>query len=284
MEKLDKKIPDWLAVPAFDRFAYADALEFIENNGLNTVCQSGNCPNRYECFSSGTATFMVLGDVCARNCRYCDIPSGTPREVDAEEPRKVAEAVKKLKLKYAVITQVARDDLADGGAEHISGTISAIKSLSLKCKVEVLISDLGGNFSSLQKVLSADPDVLNHNIETVQRLFPVLRPRGDYQRSLLLIKEVKNIDNKIISKSGLMLGLGEERREILETMEDLRRAGCDILTLGQYLQPSQGHSEVRKYYTPEEFADLKREAERMGFKKTFSGPKVRSSYRAGEIY
>jgi lipoyl synthase len=283
MENLDKKIPDWLTIPSFNRSAYADFLESIENSGLNTVCRSGNCPNRYECFSSGTATFMALGDICTRDCRYCNISSGIPRELDPEEPRKIAEAVNKLKLKYAVITQVTRDDLLDGGAEHIFRTISAIKSLSLICRVEVLISDLDGNSLSLKKVISANPDVVNHNIETVPSLFPVLRPRGDYQRSLFILKEVKNINKKIASKSGLMLGLGEDSQELLETMKDLRRAGCEILTLGQYLQPSSKHSKVKKYYTPEEFADLKRKAEDLGFKKVFSGPRVRSSYRAGEL-
>jgi lipoyl synthase len=279
----EKKIPEWLQIPPFDRLAYTATLEIIEKNGLNTVCLSGNCPNRYECFSAGTATFMVLGDICTRNCRYCNISGGLPCAVDVEEPRKIAEAVNQLKLNYAVITQVTRDDLSDGGAEHLASTIRAIKSLPFECGVEVLISDFGGDFLSLKKVLSANPDVVSHNIETVERLFPGLRPLGDYKRSLLIIKEVKNFDKKISSKSGLMLGLGEADKEITEAMKDLRQVGCDILTLGQYLQPTPKHSEVKKYYTPDEFFHFKQRAEKLGFKKVSSGPMLRSSYRAGDM-
>jgi lipoyl synthase len=275
--------PDWFNIRPFKRPEYTKTLELINKQDLNTVCISGNCPNRYECFSCGTATFMVLGDICTRNCRYCNIKSGQPKAVDPLEPERIGEAVKKLKLKYAVLTQVTRDDLPDGGAGHLAETIKAIRSLSPDSKIEILISDLGGNFLSLKKALSARPDVLNHNIETVPRLFPALRPQGNYLRSLAIIKKVKNIDKSIASKSGLMLGLGETKDEITNTMKDLRRFGCDIITLGQYLQPSPDHAELKKYYTPDEYAELKLEAENLGFKKVFSGPMVRSSYRAGEL-
>jgi len=257
---------------------YFQIRSLIKRQQLHTVCESAHCPNIGECWNSRTATFMILGDICTRNCRFCAVASGIPAEVDSHEPARVAHAVKFLKLKYAVITSVTRDDLPDGGAFLFAETIRQIHQSVTDCKVEVLIPDFKGNKKSLQTVIEAQPDVINHNLETVSRLYPQARPQANYRRSLQLLQRVKQAG--ITSKSGLMLGLGESLDEIKQVMKDLRKADCDILTLGQYLQPSENHLPISRYITPKEFEDLKHFGKDIGFRHIESGPLVRSSYHA----
>jgi lipoyl synthase len=273
-------IPDWIKIKRFDRLQYQKVLNRIVENDLNTVCVSANCPNRYECFSKKNATFMILGNICTRHCRYCNIETGQALPVDKNEVYRIAEAIEKMKLKYAVITCVSRDDLSDGGAGHFVKTVKAIRKQSPTCQLELLISDLAGNWLALKKIIVLKPKVLNHNLETVSRLFPKLRPEGSYERSLALFEQVNKIDKNIITKSGLMLGLGEKEEDIKESMADLLKVGCQILTLGQYLQPNSKAVKVKKYYHPNEFNNLKKIGEKMGFKKVIAGPLVRSSYQA----
>ena len=251
---------------------------------LHTVCEEANCPNIGECFSRGVATFMIMGDVCTRNCPYCDVSHGKPKPLDESEPENVAKMVEKLKLKYVVITSVDRDDLPDGGASHFAKTVKAIKKLSKNIFVEVLIPDFKGKKGALKVLIAANPDVINHNIETVPSLYPKVRHRGDYQYSLNLLKKIKELSPKTPTKSGLMVGLGESKEEIIKVMEDLRKVNCDILTIGQYLQPSLNHLPVAKYYTDEEFNELKEIGYSLGFKEVYSGKLVRSSYRADIIF
>lgn len=276
--------PKWLRRRLPSGPEYERMKKLIGHNGLTTVCQEAQCPNQFECFSKGTATFMILGERCTRNCRFCAIshkPLGLP---DPEEPSKVAEVVASLHLKFAVITSVTRDDLADGGASHFIKTIYEIHRISPETHIEILIPDLQGNWEALGQILAVGPDVLNHNLETVPRLYKRVRPEAIYERSLELHRQAKIISPNIPSKSGLMLGLGETREELLATMEDLLKNGCDILTLGQYLQPSRAHLPVERFVPPEEFANLKKEALRLGFKGVASSPTVRSSFQAGDLY
>ena len=247
---------------------------------MHTVCEEAKCPNLWECFGQRTATFLILGNVCTRACRFCAVTKGTPYSVDTDEPQRVALAVKKLGLKYVVITSVTRDDLPDGGARIYAETIKLIREYNLNCLVEVLIPDFGGSVESLKIVIAEKPDTLNHNLETVPRLYSLVRPNAIYKRSLELLKGAKDLSPNIITKSGLMLGLGENWNEVIETMLDLRRANCDILTLGQYLSPQRDYLPIKRYYHPEEFNQLRIEGKRMGFKHIESGPLVRSSYRA----
>lgn len=247
---------------------------------LHTVCQEARCPNIGDCFSRGTATFFILGDLCTRNCRFCAVKKGRPLPPDGEEPERVAQAAQKLKLRHVAITSVARDDLSDGGASHFALTIRKVKALNLGATVEVLVPDFGGRLSSLNEVLEAGPDVLNHNLETVPRLYPLVRPRASYRRSLNLLKMAKG--GGTIIKSGLILGLGESREEVLSTMGDLREIRTDILTMGQYIRPSRRQLEVKEYLPPESFSAYKEEALQLGFRFVSSGPFVRSSYRAKE--
>ncbi len=277
-------LPSWIRVEPFDKHSYEQTLNLINRYNLNTVCIEANCPNRYQCFSKGTATFMILGDVCSRNCRYCNVKSGIPKPVDENEPHNLAKAVKEMSLDYAVITSVTRDDLEDGGAGYFVNVVKEIRKLSPYCKIELLIPDFQGSASAIKKVVDSKPDVINHNIEVVKGVFSNLRPAGNYNLSLSLLKKIKELDNTIITKSGFMLGLGESEEEILNTMKDLKRAGCDVLTIGQYLQPSNNHAPVNKYYTPEEFDKLRQKGLEMGFLSIQSGPLVRSSYRAKESY
>ncbi|MGM5484671.1 MAG: lipoyl synthase [Nanobdellota archaeon] len=274
------ELPGWIRIGSYDKEEYLKTKDVIDRNGLVTVCKEADCPNRYECFSRKTATFMILGEICTRNCRYCNIKSGKPKDVDKDEPERVADAVRKLGLKYAVITCVTRDDLEDGGAEHFVKTLDAIRKNVPDCKIELLISDLKGNWKALKRIVDSKPDVINHNIEVDKGLFPFMRPEGDYGISLELLRKVKEFDPSIFTKSGFMLGLGE--KDVRKTLRDLKYAGCDIITVGQYLQPSRENTEVKKYYTPEEFREIKEKAEKMGFKKVVSGPLVRSSYKASE--
>ncbi len=277
-------VPKNIQIPDYDRTAYVKTKELIEKNNLTTVCIEANCPNKYECFSKKTATFMILGDTCTRNCRYCNIKSGKPRKVDAGEPTRIAKAIKKLNLKYAVITCVTRDDLQDGGAGQFVNTIKEIRKLNPDCKIEVLISDLKGNWNSLKQIIDAKPDVLNHNIETVRELFPILRPEGNYDVSLILLKKAKEFNPNMKIKSGFMLGLGEKINQIVQTMSDLKGAGCDIVTIGQYLQPSKKHFKVKKYYSSEEFKKIEEKAKQIGINQISAGSLVRSSYNARKWY
>jgi lipoic acid synthetase len=251
---------------------------------LNTVCQSAACPNLGQCFSNRTATFLILGNICTRHCRFCAVKKGHPGAVDADEPEKISEAIKRLGLKYVVITSVTRDDLPDGGASHYGDVLGTIHSSNPRVKTEVLIPDFQNSPEALDIVLRASPDVTGHNLETVPRLYPSIRPKSDYRDSLGLLKKIKDRQPDFLTKSGIMLGLGEKAEEVIKVLKDLREIDCDILTIGQYLSPSSGHASVRRYVPPEEFIQYVRVAERMGFKAVVSGPWVRSSYRAAETY
>jgi lipoic acid synthetase len=279
-----RRHPDWLKVKLPSGDCYMALRSMIDEKKLHTVCQSAHCPNIEECFNRGVATFMILGDVCTRNCLFCNISNGKPQSIDPEEPLRVAQAVMQLGLRYVVITSVTRDDLPDGGAHHFAATIEAIKQLNVDCEVEVLIPDFQGCVDSLKKVIQKKPKVLNHNIETVKRLYPIARAQADYHRSLELLENAKSIDPQMLTKSGLIIGLGEEYKEILETLEALRTVQCDIVTIGQYLQPTEKHLPIKKYYHPKEFHELKNYALKAGFRWVESGPLVRSSYHADGLF
>lgn len=274
------RLPDWLRVRLAPDRTGRGVARLVKAKQLNTVCQSAACPNRTECWNSGTATFMILGNICTRGCRFCNVKKGAPSERDTEEPIRVADAVRQLGIDYAVITSVTRDDLLDGGASVFADTIREIKKVSPGCRVEVLVPDFGGSHDALSAVIAASPDVLNHNIETVPSLYPLVRPGADYRRSLELLRTAK--DAGVVTKSGLMLGLGEGINDIRQAMKDLLHVGCDILTLGQYLRPSKQHLPVARYYHPDDFSALKEEALAMGFRSVAAGPLIRSSYRAHE--
>lgn len=272
--------PDWLKVKIGGGESFVRMKSMLRNTKLHTICEEAKCPNIAECFGSGTAVFLILGDVCTRDCRYCNVRHGKPLPLNPNEPKDVAESVKKLGLKYAVITSVTRDDLDDGGAGVFFEAVKEIKKLNTNCKVEVLIPDFNGNINSLKRVLDSNPDVVNHNIEVVQNLFSEIRPQGYYNISLDVLKNIKKINKSMKTKSGLMVGLGESKEQILKTMSDLRDVGVDYLTIGQYLQPTKNHAEIKKYYTPNEFDELKKMALNLGFEHVESGPLVRSSYHA----
>jgi lipoyl synthase len=272
--------PPWLKIKANFGPVYTEVKTLLNQLNLHTVCQEASCPNIGECFSARTATFIILGDKCTRNCRFCDVNSGRPLPPDCDEPARVAEAIEKLKLRFAVITSVTRDDLPDGGAGIFAKTIEKIKSLPTGCKVEVLIPDFGGNREALDTVIAAHPDVLAHNIETVPELYSEVRPEADYHRSLELLKYVSERGDGIIVKSGMMVGLGETEIQIDNVLRDIAGTGCQIFTVGQYLAPSKDHLPVRRFYTPVEFIDLKAKGEQIGITDVESGPLVRSSYMA----
>ena len=276
--------PAWLKrrLPTGD--GYARVRELIEAGRLHTVCQEAKCPNIWECFSHRTATFLIMGERCTRNCRFCSVHSGVPEPLDPGEPGRVAEAAAGMELKYVVVTSVTRDDLPDGGAAHFAATIRAVRGRIPGAEIEVLIPDLQGDRAALRTVLDARPDVLNHNIETVPRLYPHVRPQADYRRSLELLRTAGEIAPSIPTKSGLMLGLGETPAEVQQTLQDLRAHGCRLLTLGQYLQPSQAHLPVAAYVPPEEFERWRTVALELGFTHVASAPFVRSSYHAGESF
>lgn len=276
--------PDWLRLSPLDLAVLTPMRKLTRDLKLHTVCESARCPNRPKCFAEGTATFMILGDICTRNCTFCAVKHGNPQVPDPHEPEHIVEAVDKLGLQYVVITSVTRDDLPDGGASHFAQTIKAIYSYNAKLSVEVLIPDFGGSPAALQIVIDALPTVLNHNVETVPRLYPEVRPQAKYQRSLEVLKQSKLLDGGILTKSGLMVGLGESRYEVIGVMSDLRQAGCDILTIGQYLPPSLRHHKLVRYIPPEEFEELKNIGEEMGFAYVMAGPLVRSSFHAAEMY
>tara|TARA_B100001123_G_C15339854_1_gene1034380 strand:+ start:276 stop:1193 length:918 start_codon:yes stop_codon:yes gene_type:complete len=274
--------PRWLRVKAPGSKEYIRLKNLIRRLELNTVCAEANCPNVGECWDQGTATFMILGDICTRACGYCNVVHGSPKVLDKDEPNRLSEAVAQLGLQYVVVTSVDRDDLPDGGASAFSETIRAIRKKIPACRIEVLIPDFSGNTDDLQTVLNAQPNVLNHNIETVERLYRTARPAGRYKRALGLIEKAKQYAPDIPTKSGLMVGLGEQWQEILDTLYDLRKAGCDLLTIGQYLRPTAANLPVSRYYTPEEFATLKTFSLQLGFNHVEAGPLVRSSYHARE--
>jgi len=275
--------PPWLKkrIPPFQDLMRIKSI--LSKGNLHTVCEEAHCPNLGECFTRGTATILILGKICTRNCGFCAVQRGVPAPPDAREPQEVAEAVGRMDLQYVVITSVTRDDLLDGGASFFAKTIRAIRSLDRKIKVEVLIPDFEGDLSSLRTVLEEGPDVLNHNIETVPRLYPRVRPLADYLRSLRLLERTKESHPSILTKSGFMLGLGESREEVLNLLQDLRKAGCDFLTIGQYLQPSTDRLEVVRYVPPDEFEQYKKIGEEIGFR-VASGPFVRSSFHASQMF
>lgn len=278
---LERK-PDWLKINLKTDENFKEIKSMMRSKTLHTVCEEAKCPNIHECWANRTATFMILGDICTRACRFCAVKTGLPTELDLEEPERVADAALQMGLRHCVVTSVARDDLADGGAMIFAETIKAIRRKLPLCTVEVLIPDFLGREESLATVLEAKPDILNHNMETVERMSDRVRSKAKYRRSLELLERSKRIAPNIPTKSSVMIGVGEEWDELLQTMEDLRAVGCDIMTIGQYLQPSTTHLAVAKYYTPEQFAMLKEEGMKRGFKHVESGPLVRSSYHAHE--
>jgi len=275
-ECLRKRLPVGAAVQAMEGN--------LEHNRLHTICQEACCPNQGECFSKGVATFLIMGNVCTRNCRFCAVDSGTPSALDVNEPLRLAEEVKRLGLRFVVVTSVTRDDLPDGGAGHFARVIEVMRRECPGVGIEVLIPDFQGSRPALKAVVDAAPEVLNHNVETVPRLYSSVRPQADYGRSLEVLREAKALDPSLTTKSGLMLGLGETREEVLKVMVDLRSASCDVITIGQYLSPSACHHPVVEYVRPEIFEKYHRDAMRLGFRDAASGPFVRSSYMAEKYY
>ncbi|MBA7502739.1 Lipoyl synthase [subsurface metagenome] len=278
------RCPEWLKLKPLDSTILTKMRKLTQGLKLHTICESARCPNRTECFAQGTATFMILGDICTRNCTFCAVKHGKPEAPDPEEPEHIVSAVKKLGLRYVVITSVCRDDLPDGGAVQFAQAIRALHRHNSGIGVEVLIPDFRGSLSALEKVIAAQPTVLNHNVETVPRLYAEVRPQAKYHRSLELLKRAKSLDRGLLTKSGLMLGLGERENEVIEVMEDLREVGCDSITLGQYLRPSLKHHGVVRYVTPDEFAQYEAIARKMGFLGVASGPLVRSSFNATALF
>ncbi len=289
MQNLRK--PEWLKIKINNNSDSFEVRDILKKYALNTVCEEANCPNRIECFNKKTATFIILGKVCTRNCTFCNIKKGAAENVNPGEPENIAVAVKKLGIKHIVITSVTRDDLPDGGAAHFAKVINAIKKNSGAVAdvvadvvtIEVLIPDFLGSESSLKTVMDARPDVINHNVETVPVLYPSVRPNAVYKRSLELLKKIKQMDSSIFTKSGIMLGLGEKDEQIINVLFDLKKTGCDFITIGQYLAPSKEHHDVIKYYHPKEFEYFKSVAVKMGIRTVASGPFVRSSYNAKQM-
>ena len=279
---MQRRLPDYLKRPIIDTDKTRTVRKILKTKCLNTVCENARCPNKNECYTKNTATFLIMGNDCTRNCKYCNISCARPEPLDLEEPKHVAEAVQALGLKYAVITSVTRDDLPDGGAEHFANCIYEIRKLCPDTKIEILTPDFKGNKDCLDVIIKAHPDVFNHNIEAVRDIFKSVRPQGDYECSLEVLKYVKD-NSDILTKSGLIIGLGETFEQIEQTLIDLKNVGCDIVTIGQYIQPSKHHLEVAKYYTPEEYDKLKELANKVGIKNHQIGPIVRSSYRAAEL-
>ena len=281
-----KRLPEYLKRPIIDTDKTKKVRHILRDKHLNTVCEGARCPNKNECYQHNTATFLIMGNNCTRNCKYCNITTAKPEPLDLEEPKHIAEAIKELELDYAVITSVTRDDLSDGGAEHFANCIYEIKKLSPNIKIEILTPDFRSkksrtefNKDSLDTIIKAKPDVFNHNIETARAVFEKARPLGNYDLSLSVLKYIKE-NSDIPTKSGLMVGLGETMEQIAETFEDLKNIGCDILTVGQYIPPSKQHLEIDKYYSLKEFEEIKDLAKKIGFKKYQIGPLVRSSYHA----
>jgi len=276
--------PEWLKLQPLNSAVLSNIRRVTHDLKLHTVCDSARCPNRPECFAQGTATFMLLGDICTRNCTFCKVRKGKPLSPDPEEPERIVAAVDKLKLRYVVITSVTRDDLPDGGASQFAQTLRAIHEYDPYVMVEVLIPDFNGSLSALQKVTDTFPAVLNHNVETVSSLYPEVRPEADYRRSIRLLEQSKLLNNEILTKSGFMLGLGEVRQEVIKLMINLREVGCNLLTIGQYLQPSLKHHEVVSFIPSEEFEDYVHVGQLLGFRQVIAGPLVRSSFHAAKAY
>ncbi len=280
--KMRERLPEYLKRPIIDTEKTRTVRKILKSNCLNTVCENARCPNKNECYTKNTATFLIMGNNCTRNCRYCNITCQKPEPLDINEPKHIASAVKELGLKYAVITSVTRDDLPDGGAGHFANCIKEIRKLSPETKIEILTPDFKNNKEALDIIINAHPDVFNHNIETVRAVFKTARPQGNYDNSLAVLKYIKE-NSDIITKSGLMIGLGETFEQIKETLEDLHNVNCDILTIGQYIQPSKEHLPVSKYYKPDEYEELKKLAKSVGITRYQIGPLVRSSYNAAGI-
>ncbi len=277
-----RKLPGWLKVKMPGGANYIELKGLLRGEALHTVCEEARCPNIGECWDRRTATFMILGDICTRACSYCAVTTGAPTGLDLQEPVRLAETVERLGLRYAVITSVNRDDLPDGGAFIFAQCVVQVRKRLSDCKVEVLIPDFCGDWDALATVMDARPDTLNHNIETVRRVFRAVRPKGDYDQSLELLARARSLVPDGVTKSGMMVGLGETWDEVIETMRDLRSVDCELLTIGKYLRPSQKHTPIARWYTPEEFEELRQEGEAMGFRNVASGPLVRSSYHADE--
>ncbi len=278
------RLPPWFKQRLADPGAMSSMHGLLDGLSLHTICQSALCPNIGRCFTAGTATFLILGDVCTRRCTFCAVKKGHPSPVDEKEPEHLLEAVGKMGLSYVVTTSVTRDDLPDGGASQFARTVTLLRENMADIMVEVLVPDFRGSEEAIQAVVDAGPQVINHNAETVPRLYPEVRPGADYARSLQLLYTVKKLNPAIVTKSGLMLGLGESREEVIEVMSDLREAGCDLLTIGQYLRPSAQHHPVARFIPPQEFAGYEATGREMGFAEVASSPLVRSSYRAVELY
>ncbi len=274
--------PDWLKVQLKTDGSFNHLKDIMRGDRLHTVCEEARCPNIYECWGHGTATFMILGDTCTRGCRFCAVTTGRPNEVDRAEPARVADAVIRMNLRHVVVTSVARDDLNDGGASIFAETVHAVRAAKSDCRVEVLIPDFLGDWDALKTVMDASPDILNHNVETVRRLSDRVRSKAKYDRSLELLRRAHALQPSIPTKSSIMLGVGETWKEILETLDDLRAADVSLVTIGQYLQPTRQHLAVERYYTPDEFSTLRKEGMKRGFAHVESGPLVRSSYHAQE--
>ena len=280
-----RRKPDWLKIKLNTNSNFKGLKQLMRSEGLNTVCEEARCPNIHECWGEHrTATFMILGDTCTRRCRFCSVKTGLPRTVDYGEPKRVAESVAQMELRHVVVTMVNRDDLKDGGAGIVANTVRAIRQASPETTVEILSSDLMGDYESIRIACESQPDIMSHNIETVGRLTPSVRSRSTYERSLLFLRTAREIDPETVTKSSIMLGLGETREEVLEVMDDLLANGVSIMNIGQYLQPTRNHLPVHKYWTPEEFNELRDRALEKGFAHCESGPLVRSSYHAGEQF
>lgn len=279
-----QRLPQYLKRGIINTDTTKNVRSVLKEHCLNTVCESARCPNKNECYSKNTATFLIMGTTCTRNCRFCNIETGNPFFLDENEPEKIAKAVNELDLKYVVITSVTRDDLNDNGAEHFANTINEIRKCNSKVKIEVLTPDFQGQEQDIDKVINSNPDVFNHNIETVPSLYCKARPQADYSRSLSFLKYIKKKNPKILTKTGLMIGLGETKEELIEVFKDIKKINCDIVTIGQYIQPSKNHLPVSKYYEPEEYEELIKIAQDIGIQFTFFSPLARSSYKALEVF
>ena len=277
------RLPEYLKRGIIDTEKTKTVRHILKSHCLSTVCEAARCPNKSECYAKNTATFLIMGNNCTRNCRFCNISCAKPEPLNLDEPKKIADAVQKLGLRYVVVTSVTRDDLSDGGAEHFANVIKEIRAVAPNIKIEVLTPDFQGDKKSIDTVISANPDVFNHNIETVPSLYKKARPQANYQRSLEFLEYIK-LNSNILTKTGLMVGLGETKEELIQTFEDLVRIKCDIVTIGQYIAPTKAHLEVAKYYEPHEYDELALIAKEMGIKHTFFSPLTRSSYKAYEVF
>ena len=278
-----QRLPQYLKRGIIDTEKTKTVRHILKSHCLNTVCEAARCPNKNECYSKNTATFLIMGNNCTRNCRFCNINCAVPESLDVDEPKKIADAVKKLRLNYVVVTSVTRDDLPDGGSNHFANVIREIRNIDQNIKIEVLTPDFKGIKDCIDTVINAKPDVFNHNIETVQSLYKKVRPQADYSRSLNFLEYIKKNSN-ILTKTGLMVGLGETKEELIKTFEDLAKIQCDIVTIGQYIAPTKNHLDVSRYYEPSEYEELSSIAKKIGIKHTFFSPLTRSSYKAYEVF